>query len=117
MTLSVPFPPELALWAKSLRGTEGAKQPGRVTMHPLICHLLDVAAVTATLWDRVLSPAARREIAAGLGLDETRARRWVIFLAGAHDIGKASPVFQYCNKAGGNPGAIETGGVHASCPR
>ena len=98
MTLSVPFSPELALWAKTLRGTEGAEQSGRVAMHPLICHLLDVAAVTATLWDRVLSPAARREIAAGLGLDETTARRWVIFLAGAHDIGKASPVFQYCTK-------------------
>jgi CRISPR-associated endonuclease/helicase Cas3 len=81
----------LTLWAKSRGGDQNPP------FHPLLFHLLDVAAVTEAIWDRVLAPAAEREIAAGLGLgtDVAAARRWVIFLAGAHDIGKASPAFQY----------------------
>jgi len=81
----------LALWAKSRSGEHES------SFHPLLFHLLDVAAVTEAIWDRVLSPAAKRAIAAGLGLgtDVATARWWVIFLAGAHDIGKASPAFQY----------------------
>jgi len=53
--------------------------------------------VTQAIWDRVLSLAAKRAIAAelGLGTNVAAARWWVIFLAGAHDIGKASPAFQY----------------------
>ena len=89
-------PPLLNLWAKS---RDGEQYP---PFHPLLFHLLDVAAVTEAIWDRVLAPAAKRAIAAGLGLDTdvAAARRWVIFLAGAHDIGKASPAFQYMpNKA------------------
>ena len=84
------------LWAKSRGGEQGSP------FHPLLFHLLDVAAVTEAIWDRVLSRAAKRAIAAelGLGIDVAAARRWVIFLAGSHDIGKASPAFQYMpNKA------------------
>lgn len=81
----------LALWAKSRSEEHGSP------FHPLLFHLLDVAAVTEAIWDRVLSPAAKRAITAelGLGADVAAARQWIIFLAGAHDIGKASPVFQY----------------------
>ncbi len=84
------------LWAKSRGGEQGTP------FHPLLFHLLDVAAVTEAIWNRVLSLAMKRAIAAGLGLgaDVAAARWWVIFLAGAHDIGKASPAFQYMpNKA------------------
>lgn len=96
-------PAALSLWAKTARSDEEIKRYGEDGMHPLICHLLDVAAVTEVLWDTVLPPAEKREIARGLGPagDGARtdtARWWVIFLAGAHDIGKASPVFQYCAK-------------------
>ncbi len=79
------------LWAKSRGGEQGSP------FHPLLFHLLDVAAVTEAIWDRVLSLAMKRAIAAGLGLgaDVAAARGWIIFLAGAHDIGKASPAFQY----------------------
>ena len=86
----------LVLWAKSRRGEQDT------LFHPLLFHLLDVAAVTEAIWDRVLAPAATREIAAGLGLgtDVATARWWIIFLAGAHDIGKASPAFQYCTTDG-----------------
>lgn len=89
--MSQPVHPFLTLWAKSRR-VEGGPP-----FHPLLFHLLDVAAMTEAIWDRVLAPAAKRDIAAGLGLgtDTAAARGWVIFLAGAHDIGKASPAFQY----------------------
>lgn len=86
----------LTLWAKSRSGEHNPP------FHPLLFHLLDVAAVTEAIWDRVLSLAAKRAIAAGLGFgtDVEVARLWIIFLAGAHDIGKASPAFQYMpNKA------------------
>src|SRR4051812_44032758 len=81
----------LTLWAKSRRGQTPL-------FHPLLFHLLDVAAVAEAIWDYVLSPAMKRAIAAEFGLDTNvaTARWWVIFLAGTHDIGKASPAFQYC---------------------
>lgn len=79
-----------AFWGKLGRG---AVSQG---FHPLICHMVDVAAVAREMWDAALSPAARRAITADLGIgDEAAARAWVSFLAGAHDIGKACPVFQY----------------------
>jgi CRISPR-associated endonuclease/helicase Cas3 len=76
------------LSAKFDRGGSGA-------YHPLICHLLDVAAVARVLWERGLGDGSRTLLRDGLGLpgdDETM--RWVAFLAGAHDLGKASPRFQ-----------------------
>ncbi|MBX6770503.1 MAG: CRISPR-associated helicase Cas3' [Chloroflexi bacterium] len=77
------------LWAKLARGPAG--EP---TFHPLICHLLDVAAVARAMWDHVLSPRMRAWLAEALALDEDTARRWIAFLAGIHDLGKASPGFQ-----------------------
>ncbi|MBI3978205.1 MAG: CRISPR-associated helicase Cas3' [Chloroflexi bacterium] len=72
-------------WAKTHRRT-GA-------WHPLICHMIDVAVVVEAMWREVLSPAARRRFSVGLGLDEAAAGRWVVFVAGLHDIGKLSPGF------------------------
>lgn len=74
-------------WAKWSRS-------GRPTFHPLLCHLIDVAVVTETLWERVLSPHARQRFAGALGVDEHTARCWITLWAGLHDIGKAAPVFQ-----------------------
>lgn len=79
----------LVLWAKLSRG-QGASW----TFHPLLCHMLDVASVAAGMWRAALPGAARRRIAAALGLEDASAGRWVAFLAGLHDLGKASPAFQ-----------------------
>ncbi|OQB41068.1 MAG: CRISPR-associated endonuclease/helicase Cas3 [Candidatus Hydrogenedentes bacterium ADurb.Bin179] len=62
-----------------------------VLYHPLLYHLLDVAAVAGTYWDECLDSTVRRRLEASLGCD---ARSCVLFFAGAHDIGKASPFFQ-----------------------
>ncbi len=83
-------PPELlGLWAKTSGGSSSSE-----SYHPVLCHLLDVAAVAQCMWEQVLSPWSRRQMAATLEIDESAAGRWVAFWAGAHDIGKCSPAFQ-----------------------
>ena len=76
------------LWAKTQQGDN-------TQYHPLLCHLADVAAVAEALWDESLPVASRMFLCEGLGLtSEKAARAWVTFLAGLHDLGKASPAFQ-----------------------
>ncbi len=79
----------IVLWAKLSRG-----QGPFWTLHPLLCHMLDVASVATGMWRAMLPEAARGRIAAALGLDDASTGRWVAFLAGMHDLGKASPAFQ-----------------------
>ncbi|MFG2441062.1 CRISPR-associated helicase Cas3' [Streptomyces sp. NPDC048508] len=62
--------------------------------YPLICHLLDVAAVFGGLWDAVLHPRLRERIAGELGLSVGEARSVLAGWAGLHDLGKATPPFQ-----------------------
>ena len=80
----------LAVWAKLSR-----TQNGGFEYHPLLCHMIDVAAVAEAMWKNVLSRWARSEIARALGLSQEHAGQWVELLAGLHDLGKASPAFQY----------------------
>src|SRR5579875_2061121 len=75
------------LWAKLARRPTGDPTIPP-TFHPLICHLLDVAAVAQALWSHALSPRMRAWLAEALGLDEDAAGRWIAFLAGLHDLGK-----------------------------
>ena len=65
------------LWAKAARGR----------MHPLTHHMLDSAFVARELWSRLVS--VRMRGALGGPPDTT-----IAFLAGLHDLGKASPAFQ-----------------------
>jgi len=59
--------------------------------HPLLYHMLDVAAVAGLVWPHCLTPQLRKKLKC---LPETDAYTQIVFLAGAHDIGKASPCFQ-----------------------
>jgi CRISPR-associated endonuclease/helicase Cas3 len=81
------------LWAKT---DQGKKQS--TNFHPVICHLLDTAAVCQRLL-QLLPPAAVRRLQCGLGLDEPGVLAWVPFLAGTHDTGKVSPPFQFQDSA------------------
>ncbi|MEV6527901.1 CRISPR-associated helicase Cas3' [Longispora sp. NPDC051575] len=70
------------------------KSRGLGFRYPLICHLLDTAEMAGALWESFLSPAQRESIASALDRSEQDARRWVMFIAGLHDVGKVVPSFQ-----------------------
>lgn len=75
------------IWAKTNSATG--------QWHPLLYHLVETSAVASLLWDEILAPSTCKVIADALGLPLDEARQWSLFLAGAHDLGKASPSFQY----------------------
>lgn len=75
----------VALWAKSSESFSNG--------HPLLAHMLDVAAVAESLLFR--EPAStRRWVATHLGVTEADAPRWGGLFAGLHDFGKATPGFE-----------------------
>ncbi len=77
-------------WAKTPRDSDDRRRETR-RYHPLLYHMLDVAAVADAIWRSCLSQTLRKRLEAALGDD---AHTHIIFLAGAHDLGKASPAFQ-----------------------
>lgn len=64
---------------------------GEVT---LLRHLTDTARAARELWDRWLAPHPKRLIAAAFDGNEDEARAYAVYVAGIHDIGKATPAFQ-----------------------
>lgn len=70
------------------------KEKGLPGPYPVVCHMLDAAAVFGALWDDLLGADLRSRIALALGLSEVEARSVVAFWAGLHDVGKISPPFQ-----------------------
>jgi CRISPR-associated endonuclease/helicase Cas3 len=70
------------------------KEKGLPRAYPVVCHMLDAAAVFSVLWDGLLGAGLRSRIAAALGLSEAEARAVVAFWAGLHDLGKVTPPFQ-----------------------
>lgn len=77
--------PARSVWAKHDRDGDG--------WLPLWRHMEDAAAVAGLLWDRWLPLGVRRLIAGELPRGEADARALVVWLAGVHDIGKATPAF------------------------
>jgi CRISPR-associated endonuclease/helicase Cas3 len=78
----------LDIWGKLPKEGEGP-------YHPLICHMLDTGHVAAALWEGVLKDGLRSWFAAALGVDQDAAGRWLAFWASLHDMGKATPAFQF----------------------
>jgi CRISPR-associated endonuclease/helicase Cas3 len=75
----------LSLWAKK-------SKDGPLWL-PLASHLADSAAVAQKLWKCWLSDSIRQTIADGI-TENVSAEHLLVFLSMAHDIGKATPVFQ-----------------------
>ncbi|MFM5464400.1 CRISPR-associated helicase Cas3' [Aeromonas simiae] len=75
-------PQAAILWAKS----------GEDQGHPLLAHMLDVAAVAEAILE--LEPSSHQHLASQFGLAAETAPRWLAALAGLHDVGKAIPGFQ-----------------------
>ncbi|MEO8032059.1 MAG: CRISPR-associated helicase Cas3' [Gemmatimonadota bacterium] len=76
-----------AVWAKTDR--EG----GSGRWHPLVLHLIDVAACADAILERE-PESTRARMGEILGLDWAEARGWLLFLVACHDLGKACPGFQ-----------------------
>ncbi|MFT3859875.1 CRISPR-associated helicase Cas3' [Micropruina sp.] len=80
-------------WSCLARSVWGKLDPASDGWMPLVRHLEDAAAVADYLWESFLSPATRGFICESLGLTDDQGRRLVCWLAGIHDIGKATPAF------------------------
>lgn len=89
MTTEIPLETLVRFWAKTTHDKE--RYPN--AYHPLICHLIDVAAVAQVMWEEVLPQAARERLAVVFGVSPELARKMVAWIAGLHDLGKASPPF------------------------
>ncbi len=74
------------LWAKTSRDKDDQ-------WHPLILHMLDVAASAEAILLRE-PDSTRTRMAAILGLEWDQARSWLLLLIACHDLGKACPGFQ-----------------------
>ncbi len=77
------------LWAKTGSGEDATQ------WEPLYVHMLDAAQTAELIWRDYLAESTKRVIASGLGLSLDDARRVVAFIVGVHDIGKATPPFQF----------------------
>lgn len=82
-----PSPQLHSLWAKSRNDGEAR--------HPLLWHLLDVAAMAEVMWSSYASEAFRRQFQLAFALSTpAQAKGWFAWLAAVHDLGKVSPFFQ-----------------------
>lgn len=82
-------PQARSLWAKTGGGEEGN------LWSPLYVHMADSALVARKLWDEWVSDSIKRQISDCVDGDDLAAAALVSWLAGIHDIGKATPGFQY----------------------
>lgn len=85
--------PKLSDAARSVWGKTDRKGTSQLGWLPLWRHLADAADVAGQLWDHWLSPATRRRIADELPGGDADGRTLAVWLAGIHDIGKATPAF------------------------
>ncbi len=83
----------LRFWAKTSHDKDNPQL--KDAFHPLICHLIDVAAVAAAMWEKVLPIVTKQRLAGPFGLkdDLDKAGKLIALLAGLHDLGKCSPPF------------------------
>jgi len=86
------------IWAKTAKS-------GAAGWHPLILHMLDVAASADAILARE-PETTRNRIGAVLGLKWQDARAWILLVVACHDLGKACPGFQckWENMTGMDPG-------------
>jgi len=74
------------IWAKTAKN-------GAAGWHPLVLHMLDVAAAADAILARE-PDSTRIRLAAILGLTWEKARGWLLLVIACHDLGKACPGFQ-----------------------
>src|ERR1700738_1741798 len=83
-----------AFWGKWGFSNDDHLPDSAVAVHPLFCHMADVAAVAQALWEEVFTPDSRQALTDRLRLPTCdAAMRWIAFFAGSHDLGKATMAF------------------------
>lgn len=82
-----------SVWAKTEQGARWGSGEGQGWLS-LVQHLEDAAGVAEHLWDDWVPDLVRHRVASEIGGHEA-ARRLTVFLAGVHDIGKATPAFAH----------------------
>ncbi|MFC0530332.1 CRISPR-associated helicase Cas3' [Phytohabitans kaempferiae] len=87
--------PKLGDGARSVWGKTDRRGTSPVGWLPLWRHLADTADVAGQLWDHWLGQTVRRRVADELPGGEADARTLAVWIAGVHDIGKATPAFAY----------------------
>ncbi|WFE59286.1 CRISPR-associated helicase Cas3' [Micromonospora sp. WMMD712] len=85
--------PRLGDAVRSVWGKTDRRGTSPVGWLPLWRHLADTADVTGELWDHWLGRAVRRRVADELPGGDADARTLAVWIAGVHDIGKATPAF------------------------
>lgn len=78
------------LWAKDPHDAAEGLRPYAVTPH-----LIDTAAIIESLWWSWLRPGLRELISEALDLPESEAVKYVMLMAGTHDVGKISGQFLF----------------------
>ncbi len=84
---------EISNLLKYIWGKVPKKRRRPLVYHPLVCHLIDVAAVAEIYWEDVFSKYLKTQVGHLFQNQETT-KRWLMFLAGLHDLGKSTPIFQ-----------------------
>lgn len=86
---------ELSVQAKAIWAKTGRDESGQLdSWLPLYQHLADTAAVCGYLWDSWLPLLTKSLISSGMGIPAAQTRQAVCWLAGVHDVGKATPAFE-----------------------
>ncbi|MHB1712909.1 MAG: CRISPR-associated helicase Cas3', partial [Acidimicrobiales bacterium] len=93
-TASLVERPASALTVSSATALLWAKTGPEDAWHSLGGHLVDATMTAAKLWDEWLAPRTRAWLAVPFSGDERLGRAFLAWLAGCHDLGKASPAFQ-----------------------
>lgn len=89
----------LSVWGKTLKvDSENKGEKNNFTQedvyYPVLAHMLDSATTMGILYDNWLNENIKKAITEAFNKDEQLARKAAMFIAGIHDLGKISPIFQ-----------------------
>lgn len=83
------------MWSTQARTVWGKLDPESTAWLPLVTHLEDAHAVAGLLWDHFLPASVKLLLCESVGVSDVQGRALVRWLAGTHDVGKASPDFAH----------------------
>lgn len=94
------------LWSPSARSIWGKTDRQVGASLPLVQHLEDASGVASHLWDYWIPPAVAARLSRSVG-GKDEARMLLVWLAGTHDVGKATPAFAHMARDVGMGGLVD----------